>query len=292
MSRAARLWSSVALLAVTGALIGAPPAAAGSAFVRVTDSQFITQGSTPDTSDSIHFTLFDDAGQHTVTSDTGLFDLEFKPDTPRTYADGPRYLVLSPRSTVGSYHYHCKYHGKPGVNGQVGTGMAATLVVKVPWKSTTTTTQSSSTATSATTAKRETTTTSMPAGSATQASTSALPRLTTPTSRWATTSSTKPSSTIAPTASSRDSVVSAASAAATTTTAKKAESTPGTTEPEAAATDKPIEAALGETARQDGRVGEENSNTMLIVLGGLVALLAAGGGGWAWYHRASRYLPA
>lgn len=324
MSRATRLWSTFTALAVAGIAAGAPAAHAEpkTRWVAVTDSAFTPPEVEGFVGDSIAFVLHQDAQlPHTVTSDTGLFDLNF---------DQRRFTGLT-IDTPGRYPYHCKNHGAAG-----GTGMSGVIVIHET-AATTTTTEPASTTTTIEPASTTTTTaapepTSTTATTAPPTSSTTAPPVATTTTRPPTTT-TRPPTTTAPPSTSPPAVVSGASEPTTTTTAKKSATTTakkstttqkaGTTTappaespstvpamPSLAAATPPPSApalptavgegphvteldkeALGRLERQDDHRGGADSKRMVIGLG-LLGVLLLGAGLWGWYHRSSRYLPA
>jgi plastocyanin len=91
----------VAVLAAVGARAGSEPARAGTSAVGVTDFQFSPASVDVQLGTKVLW-LNQGAATHSVTSDTGAFDVTLDPS-------GTAEVQFT---QAGTYAYHCKYHAQ------------------------------------------------------------------------------------------------------------------------------------------------------------------------------------
>src|SRR5437763_3928498 len=160
MVRRALLPLSLAVAAVAAASVApfAPASAANWAAVSVQDSSFSPSQQTVQAGATVVFARRQGTQlTHTVTSDSGLFDVEL---------NDQRQYVGMVFNTPGTYAYHCKYHAAYGMTGVIVVQEAATTTTTAPGATTTTapgaTTTTTTPGATTTTTKPPTTTTTKP----------------------------------------------------------------------------------------------------------------------------------
>jgi plastocyanin len=157
MVRRALLPLSLAVAAVAAFTVapGGPASAANWAAVAVRDSSFSPSQQTVVAGDTVVFARTNGTKlTHSVTSDTGLFDVELN--------DQKQYFGLV-FNTPGTYAYHCKYHAAYGMTGVITVEAASATTTTAPGATTTTVPgATTTTAPTTTTTKPPTTTTTKP----------------------------------------------------------------------------------------------------------------------------------
>lgn len=110
-----------ATLAIVGLLLFASTGSAANAAVSAVNYQFSPTPLTISVGTTVVWTNNAVSTPHTVTADDGTFN---------SGNLNPTNTFTVTFNTPGTYNYHCQYHGSAGTNGQVGTGMAATIIVQ------------------------------------------------------------------------------------------------------------------------------------------------------------------